>query len=311
MNTRHLLTVHDLSTEEIQDILNRSQQIKEKADRKKPYLPLAGKTIGLYFEKWSTRTRISFEVGAFQLGGHSLFISTEEIQLNRGETVADTAKVLSRYLDGIVIRTYHQRHLEEWARAASIPVINGLTDLHHPCQAISDLFTILEKRGRLQQLKLAYIGDGNNVAHSLVEGAVLVGMNINLACPKGYEPNEGILERAQQEAKRKNVRIELFKNPKEAVREADILYTDVWTSMGQESEQDERKKVFQDYCINRDLLEATQNKEVLVMHCLPAHRGEEITNEVMEGPFSIILDQAENRLHAQKAILDFFLGGPH
>ena len=308
MSARHLLTVHDLSSQEIQDLLSRARHLKEKAVRHTPHTTLVGKTLGLYFEKLSTRTRVSFEVGIYQLGGHSLFFSAEEIQLHRGETIADTARVLSRYLDGLVIRTFQQRQIEEWSRSATVPIINGLTDLHHPCQAISDLFTIQEKRGTLRGLKLAYIGDGNNVAHSLVEGAVLVGMHISLACPKGYEPNEGIMERAQREAKRRGSKIELHHSPEAAVRDADILYTDVWISMGQESEQAERKKAFRSFCINQRLLEATQNKDVLVMHCLPAHRGEEITAEVMESSASIIFDQAENRLHVHKAILDFYLG---
>lgn len=307
MSVRHLLAVHDLSTQEIQEILDRAKEIKQKFLKKKTYTPLQGKTLGLYFEKLSTRTRISFEVGMYQLGGHSLLISPEEIQLSRGETVGDTAKVLSRYLSGLVIRTYSQRQLEEWTKFSSIPIINGLTDLHHPCQALSDLFTILEKRGHIQKLNLAYIGDGNNVAHSLIEGAVLMGMNVSLACPTGYEPNEGIIERARQEAKRNHCQVQIFDKPEDAVKNADILYTDVWTSMGQETEQEDRKKVFRGFCIDQNLLDATQNKETLVMHCLPAHRGEEITAEVMEGPSSIIFDQAENRLHTHKAILDFLL----
>ena len=307
MSIRHLLTVHDLSEQEIQEILNRAKEIKQKFLKKKAYTPLQGKTLGLYFEKLSTRTRISFEVGMYQLGGHSLFISPEEIQLSRGETIGDTARVLSQYLNGIVIRTYSQRHLEEWTRFATIPIINGLSDLHHPCQALSDLFTILEKRGHLRKLNLAYIGDGNNVAHSLIEGAVLMGMNVTLACPLGYEPNEGIMERARREAKRNHCQVQTFDNPKDAVKDADILYTDVWTSMGQETEQEDRKKAFQGFCIDQHLMDATQNKETLVMHCLPAHRGEEITAEVMESPSSIIFDQAENRLHTHKAILDYLL----
>ncbi len=307
MSIRHLLTLHDLSAQDIQEILDRAKEIKQKFFKKKTYIPLQGKTLGLYFEKLSTRTRISFEVGMYQLGGHSLLISPEEIQLSRGETIEDTARVLSRYLNGIVIRTYSQRKLEEWARFSSIPIINGLTDLHHPCQALSDLFTILEKRGHIQKLNLAYIGDGNNVAHSLIEGAVLMGMNVSLACPRGYEPNEGIIERARREAKRNHCQVQIFDNPNDAVKNADILYTDVWTCMGQETEQEDRKKVFQGYCIDQNLMDATQNKETLVMHCLPAHRGEEITAEVMEGPSSIIFDQAENRLHTHKAILDFLL----
>ncbi len=299
--SRHLLAVHDLTQAEILNLLKRAKALKKRKAR-----ALVGRTLGLFFEKASTRTRVSFEVAMAQLGGHSIFLSKEEIQLHRGETIADTARVLSRYLDGLVIRTYAHHTIEEWARHATIPVINGLTDLHHPCQALGDLFTVFEKRGRISGLKLAYIGDGNNVADSLIEGALRLGMNISLACPKGYEPNKDVLEFAQQESKKTGASIQVSHEPEAAAKGADILYTDVWTSMGQESEVENRRKAFQGYQIYRYLLKLAK-PSAWVMHCLPAHRGEEITEEVMEGPQAIVWDQAENRLHIQKAILEMFL----
>jgi len=299
--SRHLLTVHDLTRAEILNLFKRAKALKTRKG-----CPLTGRTLGLFFEKASTRTRVSFEVAMAQLGGHSIFLSKEEIQLHRGETIADTARVLSRYLDGLVIRTYAHHTIEEWARHATIPLINGLTDLHHPCQALGDLFTVFEKSGRVSGLKLAYIGDGNNVANSLIEGALRLGMSISLACPKGYEPNKDVLELARQESKKTGGLIQVVREPEAAAKGADILYTDVWTSMGQESEAEARRKAFEGYQIHRSLLKLAK-PSAWVMHCLPAHRGEEITDEVIDGPQAIVWDQAENRLHIQKAILEWLL----
>jgi ornithine carbamoyltransferase len=263
---------------------------------------LSGKTLGLFFEKPSTRTRVSFEAGMNQLGGQSLFLSVTDIQMRRGESVADTARVLSRYLDGLVIRSYAHSTVEEWARYATIPVINGLTELHHPCQVLSDLFTIREKKRRLKGVKIAYVGDGNNVANSLVEGVALMGMAISVACPSGYEPEASIVEWATGRARRTGASIEILRDPWVAVKGADVLYTDVWTSMGQEKEEARRLEVFGPYQLNERLMAAAQ-PDAIVMHCLPAHRGQEITTGALDGPHSVVLDQAENRLHVQKAIL--------
>ncbi|TAJ29445.1 MAG: ornithine carbamoyltransferase [Nitrospirae bacterium] len=270
---------------------------------------LTGSTLGLLFEKPSTRTRVSFEAGINQLGGQSLFLSAAEIQLSRGESVADTAHVLSRYLDGLVIRTYDQATVEEWAREATIPVINGLTDLCHPCQALSDLLTIKEKKGTLKGLKIAYVGDGNNVANSLIEGAAKMGMGISLACPTGYEPDQRIVDQARIEADRTGAEVELVEDPHVAVKGADVVYTDVWVSMGREREQSRRVKTLAPYQVNERLLKSAK-PDALVMHCLPAHRGQEITAGVLDGPQSVVMDQAENRLHMQKAILVELLEKP-
>ena len=307
MSKRDLLSLHDLTAQEILDLITRGRAFKAHSGPALDRPPLKGKTLGLLFEKASTRTRVSFEVALSQLGGHSIFLSMEDLQLRRGETIPDTARVLSRYLDGLVIRTFGQDTLAEWAHAASIPIINGLTDLHHPCQALGDLLTLHERFGMVKGLKLAYVGDGNNVAHSLIEGAVKVGMNISLACPKGYEPDQAIVKAAQQEARRTGGSIELAKDPHKAASGADVLYTDVWVSMGKEREAKRRLKLLKPYQINARLLAATKPHAV-VMHCLPAHRGQEITAEVMDGPRSIVWDQAENRLHIQKAILEWLLG---
>lgn len=304
---KDLLTVGDLNLEDIESILERSSILKEKHKRKEPYCPLIGKTLGMFFEKASTRTRVSFEVGIYQLGGQGIFLTPQDLQIGRGESIEDTAMVLSRYIDGLVVRTFSHKTVEDLARYAAIPVINGLTDTHHPCQILSDLFTIKEKKGRLKNLKLCYIGDGNNVANSLIEGAGKVGINISLACPDGYEPDTEIIKKAEGEAKKGGSSIEILRDPLKAAEGADILYTDVWASMGQESEREKRLKVFKPYQINRRIVEAAK-PDVLVMHCLPAHRGEEITDDVIDGKHSIVLDQAENRLHTQKAILEILMG---
>jgi ornithine carbamoyltransferase len=266
---------------------------------------LAGKTLGMIFEKSSTRTRISFEVGMYQMGGIALFLSSRDTQINRGETIADTARIMSRYLNGIMIRTYSQQSVEEFAQYASIPVINGLTDLLHPCQILSDIFTIIEKKGRYEGLKIAYVGDGNNVSNSWIDAASRLPFQLTLACPEGYHPDLDILKRGMKDAP---LGVELFDDPADAVRGADVIYTDVWASMGQESEHAERIEVLKNYQVNSPLLDYAK-KDAIVMHCLPAHRGEEITEDVIDGPRSVVVDQAENRLHAQKAILEILMGG--
>ncbi len=299
---KDLLTVGAIPREAVARLLDSARALKAAQRKGTGGRPLAGKTLGLLFEKPSTRTRVSFQAGMHQLGGHSLFLPMADIQLSRGETVADTAGVLSRYLDGIVIRTFDHATVEAWARHATIPVINGLTDLCHPCQALSDLLTIREKKGRLKGVKLAYIGDGNNVAHSLIEAAAKTGMTISLACPRGYTPAPAIVEAARAEAAQTGGSIELTDNPQVAAKDADALYTDVWVSMGQEQEEAARAGIFTPYQINARLLKAAK-PDAIVMHCLPAHRGQEITGDVLDGPQSVVLDQAENRMHMQKAIL--------
>ena len=298
---RDFLTLLDLSAEEISALLKRAIDMKSGKDANK--CPLIGKSIGLLFEKASTRTRVSFEVGIYQLGAHPIYLNPNEIQLGRGETIPDTARALSRYLDAIVIRTFGHELLAEFAAHSSVPVINGLSDLHHPCQALGDLMTILEKKGRLKDIRVAYVGDGNNVANSLIEAASVTGMNLTIACPEGHEPDADVLERVRAAA---NSEILILREPKEAVGRADVVYTDVWVSMGQEKESKQRKKRFKDYQINSKILSCAK-KDVVVLHCLPAHRGEEITDEVMDGPQSAVFDQAENRLHAQKALLELLV----
>lgn len=305
MNPMHLMQVADLSAAHIKALLAKASAMKANPADHIESRPLAGKTIGLVFEKASTRTRISFEVAMTQLGGHSLVLGSEGSQMTRGESVADTAKVLSRYLDGLVIRTFGQDILEEWASHATIPVINGLTDLHHPCQALADLLTIQERAGHLNGIKVAYIGDGNNVAHSLIEASVRMGMTLSLACPPGYGPDQAIVKAAGVGPHTGT--IECVTDPMIAVKDADFIYTDVWTSMGFEGEQGTRTTAFSGYQVNAELVAAAK-PGALVMHCLPAHRGEEITSDVVDGPQSIVLDQAENRLHVQKAILLHLLG---
>ena len=298
--------MHDFTTKEIEHLLIRAKDLKAMQKKGVEQPLLKGKTLGLLFEKQSTRTRVSFEVAIFQLGGYSLYLSPAQIQMGRGEEVRDTAKVFSRYIDAVVIRTFSHEIIEEWARHSDIPVINGLTDLHHPCQVISDMLTILEKKNRISGIRLAYIGDGNNVAHSLVEGAALMGMEIRLASPEGYEPDEVIIDNAKRLAKETGAVIKVMQDPSEAAEGADVVYTDVWTSMGLEAEEDDRRSIFQRYQVNRDLMERAK-KDAIIMHCLPAHRGEEITNDMMESQMAVVFDQAENRLHVQKALLEMLM----
>lgn len=299
---KDLLDVAAMPRKQIDDLLRLAGSLKTKQRQSAPHRLLPGKTLGLLFQKPSTRTRVSFEAGMNQLGGHALVLPMGDIQLSRGETVSDTARVLSRYLDGIVIRTYDHAVVEEWATEASMPVINGLTDHSHPCQALSDLLTIQEVKGRLKGLTLAYIGDGNNVANSLIEAGVKMGMRVVAGCPTGYQPDQHVIDRAIAEAETTGGAVEILDNPQVAVKEADVIYTDVWISMGREREQARRLKTLASYQLNGRLLQRAK-PDAIVMHCLPAHRGEEITADVLDGPQSVVIDQAENRLHMQKAIL--------
>ncbi len=302
---KDLVSIKDLNLKDIENIFALTDELKNKS--KNFSSSLAGKTLGLIFQKPSNRTRVSFEVGVFELGGYSIYLSPDDIKLGVRESTKDIAKVLSRYLSGIVARTFSHEHILELARYASIPVINGLSDLTHPCQGLSDLYTIKEKKGDFKGLKLAYIGDGNNVLHSLLYGCAIVGLNLSIATPIGYEPSSKILKETKELARKTKTDILISHNPVQTAEEADIIYTDVWTSMGQEKEYQERLKAFNNFQINSALLKKAK-KDCLVMHCLPAHRGEEITDEVIDGKHSIVYDQAENRLHVQKAILILLLG---
>ncbi|MBI3078309.1 MAG: ornithine carbamoyltransferase [Deltaproteobacteria bacterium] len=306
--TKDLLSIADLTRQEVDALLARAAELKVMLRRGARHQPLVGKTLGMIFAKPSTRTRVSFEVAMVQLGGAAIFLSTQDLQLGRGETIADTARVLSGYLDGIMIRTFAQADVEELARWASVPVINGLTDLTHPCQILADLLTITEHRGGYEQVKVAYVGDGNNVCHSWLLAAGLLGFELAVACPAGYRPDPRMVERARALAAPGAPRITLTEDPFEAVKDAGAIYTDTWASMGQEQEHEARVRVFRPYQVNRSLVEAARG-DALVMHCLPAHRGEEITDEVMDGPRSVVFPQAENRLHLQKAVLERLLGG--
>lgn len=287
----------DLSTKEINEILNLADQLKYEKKNGIPHHLLKGKTLGLIFSKSSTRTRVSFEVGMYDLGGSALFLSSRDLQIGRGEPVQDTARVLSRYLDGIMIRTFAQKEVEDLATYGSIPIINGLTDYCHPCQVLADLMTVREHKGGLAGNKLCYIGDGNNMTNSLIVGGIKTGMEVSIACPEGYRPDPEIMAWAA-----KNGKFTCTDNVLEAAQGADVLYTDVWASMGQESQAEERKKVFKGYQINSEVMKVANDK-AMVLHCLPAHREEEITAEVFEAHANEIFDEAENRLHAQKAVL--------
>jgi ornithine carbamoyltransferase len=304
---RDLVSIADLSVAEVNYLLDSAADLKTRQKKGERHTPLAGKTLAMIFEKSSTRTRVSFEVAMFQLGGHALFLSSKEIQLGRGESIADTAKTLSRYVDAIMIRTFSHDDVRELAENADIPVINGLDDLMHPCQILADLFTIKEKKGSLKGLQVGYIGDSNNVAHSWLEGAAKTGMHLIIACPYKYQPQEDILKAAEKAARETGAKLEVIRGPAVASKNADVLYTDVWASMGQEAEQEERKELFKDYKIKMDYVTKLAKPGALVMHCLPMHRGEEIDPEVVDCPQSVIWEQAENRLHMQKAILVWLL----
>jgi ornithine carbamoyltransferase len=294
---KHLLKLMDLSEKEIIEILNLADQLKYEKKNGIEHHILKGKSLGLIFEKSSTRTRVSFEVGMYDLGGSALFLSSRDLQIGRGEPVQDTARVLSRYLDGIMIRTFDQQEVEDLAKYGSIPIINGLTDYCHPCQVLADLMTIREHKGILKGKKLCYIGDGNNMTNSLIVGGIKMGMEVSVACPKGYEPDAELMKWAAE-----NGKFTCTESVLEAAKDADVLYTDVWASMGQEAEAEERKKIFKGYQINSEVM-AVAHADAMVMHCLPAHRGEEITEDVLEAHADEIFDEAENRLHAQKAVL--------
>jgi len=300
---KDLLNISDLVESDFEKIWSKAKKLKKNLKNGKIHNTLQGKTLGMIFDKSSTRTRISFEVGMYQLGGIALFLTSRDTQIGRGETISDSAQMMSRYLSGIMIRTFSQKSVEEFARYATIPVINGLTDLLHPCQILSDLFTIKEKKGSYDRLKIAYIGDGNNIANTWIEAAAILPIQLSLACPEGYNPDRKIMARGKKEAREG---ITLYRDPLDAAKDADVLYTDVWVSMGQESENEERKKIFKNYQINKRLLKEAK-KNAIIMHCLPAHRGEEIASDVIDGPQSVVIDQAENRLHVQKAILEILL----
>lgn len=300
---KHLLKMLDLSKEEILDILNLADQLKYENKNGIEHHILKGKTLGMIFQKSSTRTRVSFETGMYQLGGQALFLSNRDLQIGRGEPVQDTARVLSRYLDGIMIRTFEQKEVEDLAKYGSIPVINGLTDFCHPCQVLADLMTIREFKGRFEGLKMCYIGDGNNMANSLIVGGLKVGMEVSIACPKDYQPAAEVLEFA----KGYGDKFSMTDVPLEAAKDADVLFTDVWTSMGEEAETEKRKIAFKGYQINDDVM-AVAKADAMVQHCLPAHREEEITEKVFEAHANEIFEEAENRLHAQKAVMVKVMG---
>lgn len=299
---RDFIGLVDYTAEEIQYLIDLAVELKRKNREGEVFQPLKGKTLGMIFEKSSTRTRVSFEVGMYQLGGHALFLSKNDLQLGRGETIWDTAQVMSRYLDGIMLRTFAHRTAIDLARGATIPVINGLTDLSHPCQALADYQTIYEKKGDLKGLKLAYIGDGNNMAHSLMIGGTKLGVNVAIATPEGYAPDKTIVETSKEMAAQSGSQLSIVTDPKEAVADADVIYTDVWASMGFEDEQKQREEAFAKFQVNEELVKYAKS-DYLFMHCLPAHRGEEVSEGVLDGKHSIIFDQAENRLHAQKAVM--------
>jgi ornithine carbamoyltransferase len=300
----HLLTLEELSSKELLKLLDLAAQVKKKSGRYRK--ALKGQTLGMIFEKSSTRTRVSFEVGMFQLGGHALFLNGNDIQIGRGETIPDTAKVLSRFVQGIMIRTFAHSTVETLAKHADIPVINGLTDSHHPCQILADLQTLQEHYGKLKGLQVVFVGDGNNVAHSLMIGAAKTGMHFKLVCPKGYEPDAAILKRAQKEGAKNGTRVEVTTKVEGSVKGADAVYTDVWTSMGQEAERTKRLKDFAGYQVNEKLM--AESPKAVFLHCLPAHRGEEVSAGVMDGKRSLVWDEAENRLHAQKALMITLMG---
>lgn len=303
LKAKDLISINLLSIDEVNLIIEESDKMKN-GPRNTEFLK--GKTLAMIFEKSSTRTRVSFETGIYQLGGMGMYFSSKDLQMGRGETISDTAKVLSRYVDGIMARTFAYQTVLDLAKYSTVPVINGLTDYDHPCQILADLFTIYEKRGTLKGLTLAYIGDGNNVLHSLIQGCVKVGMNITYSSPSGYTPLDSVVKEACEEAKITGSKIYAAKDPVEAVKNADVIYTDVWISMGQEDEKAKRLADLKAYQVNTELLKHASS-EVLIMHCLPAHRGEEITDEVIDGPNSIVFDEAENRLHAQKAIMKLLM----
>ncbi|HWP97378.1 MAG TPA: ornithine carbamoyltransferase [Syntrophomonadaceae bacterium] len=299
---RDFISIHDFTSADVENMLNVAVELKRMQKLGIPHSYLAGKTLAMIFQKASTRTRVAFEVGMYQLGGHALFLSPRDIQLGRGETIKDTALVLARMVDGIMIRTFDHEEVVEMARWSDVPVINGLTDLLHPTQVIGDLLTILEHKGHLKGLKMVFVGDGNNVAHELLFGGAKVGMDVVIASPGGFEPDSRVLAQAMEDARETGARLQVMQDPLEAIKDADVVYTDVWASMGQEEQAEEKEKQFAKYQVNAQLM-ALAKKDAIVLHCLPAKRGKEITDEVMDGPQSAIFDESENRLHAHKAIM--------
>lgn len=304
---KDLISLHDLTAEEISDLLKLGLKLKKELKEGTPHPILKGKTLGMIFTKSSTRTRVSFEVGMTQLGGYPLFLSSNDIQLGRGETIHDTAKVLERYLDGIMIRTYAHSDVIELAEEADIPVINALTDLLHPCQVLADLMTAYEHKGRLEGLKFAYVGDGNNMAHSIMYGCAKAGLDCAIATPSGYQCDAEVVMNARDDFKASGKKLIITQDPFEAVYDADIVYTDTWVSMGQEAEKAERQRIFMPYQVNKELF-AKAKDDAIFMHCLPAYRGFEVTEDVIDGERSVIFDEAENRLHAQKAVMATLMG---
>jgi len=305
---KHFISIHDLSTADVEAIFNLAADLKAKQQKGEKHEYLWAKSMAMIFEKPSTRTRVSFEIGMWQLGGLAINLDQEAIGLGVRETIGDVAQTLSRFADAILIRTFEHAKVLELAQHASVPVINGLSDLLHPCQALADIFTVKEKKGNLKGLKFAYIGDGNNVCHSLMFAAAKLGINLVIATPKGFEPKAEIVKLAFADGKASGVEMDVLNDPQIAAKDADVIYTDVWASMGQEKEGKKRKKVFAKYQVNKDLVKLAK-PDAIIMHCLPAHRGEEITADVIDGPNSVVFDQAENRLHVQKAILTLLLGG--
>lgn len=303
----HLISLHDITVDEFHKIMDVAQQLKKETKAGKEHPLLKGKTLAMIFTKSSTRTRVSFETGMYQLGGHPMYLNGNDIQLGRGESIYDTANVLSRFVDGIMIRTYAHQDVLDLARYGSVPVINGLTDLLHPCQALADFLTIYEHKGKLAGLKLAYVGDGNNVAHSLLYASAKAGVNMSVATPAGYECDPEIAANAKEDAKETGAELVFTQDPVEAVTNADVVCTDTWVSMGQEAEKAERVKIFRDYQVNGELF-GKAKEDAIFIHCLPAYRGYEVTEEVIDGPRSVIFDEAENRLHAQKAVLALVMG---
>lgn len=304
---KHLIDLNDLTVEEIESLFTLAAKLKKELKAGITHHLLKGKTLGMIFSKSSTRTRVSFEVGMYQLGGYPIFLSSSDIQLGRGETIHDTAKVLSHYIDGIMIRTFKQDDVLDLARFGTIPVINGLTDLMHPCQILSDLFTVYEKKGKLKGLKLAYVGDGNNVANSLLQGCAITGMDICVASPAGYECNATIIEQAKHHARKSGSKVVMTEDPEEAMKDADVVYTDTWISMGQEAEKELRLKIFMPYQVNSKLFSLAK-EDAMFLHCLPAYRGYEVTEDIIDGPNSDVFEEAENRLHMQKAIMVTLMG---
>lgn len=308
MSLEHFISIHDITVDEFHHLIDLGLKLKKEKKQGIPHPILKGKTLAMIFTKSSTRTRVSFETGMYQLGGFPMFLSSNDIQLGRGESIYDTANVLSRFVDGIMIRTYDHQDVLDLARYGTVPIINGLTDLLHPCQVMADLMTVYEHKGKLEGLKLAYIGDGNNMTHSLLYGCAKAGMDISVATPKNYEPNEEIVANAKEDAKQTGSNIVITYDPVESISGADIVCTDTWVSMGQEAEKAERIKVFGDYQVNADLFAKSKDDSIFI-HCLPAYRGYEVTEDIIDGPRSVIFDEAENRLHAQKAVMAAVMGG--